>query len=327
MSDIPDMLYLFIPNSIRSVFYNFLDHFTASYTKRILVEALQLLSQLWPYLVLGIVVSTIVKVFVSKEQMAAYFSRNSSTATILIASLIGVVSPVGSYIIIPMSAALLVIGVPLPALMALMVSSPLINPNLFVLTAGAMGLEMALLRAGSALLLGSTAGYLTLWLVNRKLLDPQKVIRNDQQFSLSQFSGKSKERTPSGFLLELYKMTRYVSKYFFLAIVLAAAIKIAVNPKVIILLFSSESFLSVAISTAAGVPFYVCGGAAIPVVQQLADLGMSQGAVLAYFISGPITKISNLVIIQAAFKRSILTLYLALGILGALLIGLLYNLF
>ena len=219
MSDIPDMIYLFIPNSIRSVFYNFLDHFAASYTKRILVEAIQLLGQLWPYLVLGIVFSTVVKVFVSKEQMVTYFSRKSSSAAILIAALIGVVSPVGSYVIIPMSAALLGIGVPLPALMALMVSSPLINPNLFVLTAGAMGIEMAVLRTVSALLLGSTAGYLTLLLVNKKLLDPQRVIRNGEQFSLSQYSGKSKERTFSGFLLELFKMTRYVSKYFFLAIV------------------------------------------------------------------------------------------------------------
>ena len=74
MLDIPDIIHLFIPNSIRSVFYNFLDHFTTSYTKRILVEALQLLGQLWPYLVMGIVVSTIVKVFVSKEQMALMVS-------------------------------------------------------------------------------------------------------------------------------------------------------------------------------------------------------------------------------------------------------------
>jgi len=130
------VIYLVKTLSIRAFFYNFLDHFSASYTRRILEEAVQLLGQLWPYLLLGIMVSTLVKVFVSREQMAGYFSRKNSSVTILIASLIGVISPVGSYVIIPMSAALLGIGVPLPALMALMVSSPLINPNLFVLTAG-----------------------------------------------------------------------------------------------------------------------------------------------------------------------------------------------
>jgi uncharacterized membrane protein YraQ (UPF0718 family) len=314
-------------NSIRTLFFEFLDHFSASYTKRILAEAVGLLGQLWPYLVMGIVLSTVVKVFVSKQQMSVFFSDKRNTTTILTASLIGVISPVGSYVIIPMSAALLAIGVPLPALMALMVASPLINPNLFVLTAGAIGLEMAILRTLSAFILGCVAGYTTRWLIRKQVLLPDQVTRNGQQFTLDPYSGNTKERTVSGFLRELYKMSRYVSKYFFLAIVLAAAIKIAVNPKIVIRLFDSDGFLAVVLSTAAGVPFYVCGGAAIPVVQQLADLGMSQGAVLAYFISGPITKISNLVLIQATFKKAILFQYLTIGILGALVFGLLYNLF
>lgn len=321
------MIYLWNSNSIRSVFFDFLDHFDASYTKQILWEAIALLGQLWPYLVLGIVLSTVIKTFVSKERMAGYFGRKRSGVTILLAAFIGALSPVGSYVIIPMSAALLGTGVPLPALMALMVSSPLINPNLFVLTAGAMGLEIALLRAISSILLGSFAGYLTLWLIRKKRLDPDHILRNSGEFSLDQFSDVGNERTLSGFLLELYKMTRYVSKYFFLAILLAAAIKIAVNPEVIVKLFDSDNILSVIISTGAGVPFYVCGGAAIPVVQQLADLGMSKGAVLAYFISGPVTKISNLVVIQSVFKKAILIQYLAIGILGALIFGMLYNLF
>lgn len=259
--------------------------------------------------------------------MSAFFSKRSAATTILYAAIIGVISPVGSYVIIPMSAALLVIGVPLPALMALMVSSPLMNPNLFVLTAGAMGLEMAILRTLAALILGCIAGYTAQWLIRKQWLFPEKVIRNKGQFSVDQFSGETAERTVPGFLLELYKMARYVSKYFFLAIVFAAVIKILVNPDAIVRFFGGDSFLSVAISTGAGVPFYVCGGAAIPVVQQLAELGMSKGAVLAYFISGPVTKISNLVLLQTIFRRAILIQYLAIGILGALAFGLLYNLF
>ena len=291
------------------------------------MEAWDLLGQLWPYLVFGIILSTLVKTLISKQRMANFFSKRNHMATILLASMIGVVSPIGSYIIIPMSAALLGIGVPLPVLMALMVSSPLINPNLFVLTAGAMGMEMAILRVMAAFFLGSIAGYATLWLERIQFLNPGSVLKENQSFSIENFTDTGRERTIGGFLHELYKMARYVSKFFFLAIVLAAAIKIAVNPSIIVRLFDSDNILSVILSTGAGVPFYVCGGAAIPVVQQLADLGMSKGAVLAYFISGPITKISNLVIIHAAFKRIILIEYLVIGMLGAAILGFLYNLF
>lgn len=312
---------------MRQFLYHFLDNLHASYTARILSESLLLLVQLWPYLVGGIILSAVIKYYFSKDKMAGFFSSNRSVLHILLAAVIGVVSPLGSYVIIPLSAALLVTGVPLSVLMALMVSSPLMNPNLFVLTAGAMGLEMALMRTISALLLGVLAGYIALWLEQTGRLDPGKVLRNPEQFTVEGIKRGEMERTPRGFLVELYRMARYISKYFFLAIILAAAIKIAVNPKIIVRLFDSDNLLSVILSTAAGVPFYVCGGAAIPVVQQLADLGMSQGAVLAYFISGPVTKISNLVLLQAAFKRIILIEYLIIGLLGAVAIGFIYNLF
>ena len=321
------MKLLLLLNALSSAYYDLLNRFSGSYTRKILMEAWDLLGQLWPYLVFGIILSTLVKTLISKQRMANFFSKRNHMATILLASMIGVVSPIGSYIIIPMSAALLGIGVPLPVLMALMVSSPLINPNLFVLTAGAMGMEMAILRVMAAFFLGSIAGYATLWLERIQFLNPGSVLKENQSFSIENFTDTGRERTIGGFLHELYKMARYVSKFFFLAIVLAAGIKIAVNPSIIVRLFDSDNILSVILSTGAGVPFYVCGGAAIPVVQQLADLGMSKGAVLAYFISGPITKISNLVIIHAAFKRIILIEYLAIGMLGAAILGSLYNLF
>jgi len=215
----------------------------------------------------------------------------------------------------------------LHVLMALMISSPLINPNLFLLTTGAMGLEMAFLRTLSAFVLGVSAGYITLWMEKRYNLTTETVLKKNKQYTLTPYFNGEDKRSISGFFNELYRMTRYVSKFFFLAVFLAAAIKILVNPTFIVRVFDSDSFFSVALLTGAGIPFYICGGAAIPVVQQLADLGLSKGAVLAFFISGPVTKISSLVIIMQAFEKSILVLYLTIGIVGALVIGVFYNLF
>jgi uncharacterized membrane protein YraQ (UPF0718 family) len=232
----------------------------------------------------------------------------------------------GSYVIIPLSAALYGIGVPLPPLMALMISSPLINPNLFILTAGALGIEMAILRTLSALILGILSGYLTVFMINKKIIKTGNVLRNDTTFIINEDSANKNRNTFSRFLVELYRMTIYISKYFFLAILIAAVIKIFVNPNYIMRFFGDNNFLSVLITSGAGIPFYVCGGAAIPVVQQLAELGMSKGAILAFFISGPVTRISNLILINFTFKRAILWLYLLVGIGGAFVFGLIYNL-
>ena len=260
--------------------------------------------------------------YISKNKIAGFFTKNNDLS-IIVASLIGVMSPLGSYVQIPLSAALFFTGVPLPVLMALMMSSPLINPNLFILTTGTFGLHMALARVISAFILGVVAGYATDQLLKNKWLQINNIVNKETEMWV-----KNDNETEPGWKLfgtELLKMTKFISKYFFLAIIFAAAIKILVNPIYIIRIFGGNSFLSVLLSTGAGIPFYVCGGAAIPIVQQLAELGMNKGSVLAFFISGPATKISNLIILKAAFNIKIFLIYILTAVLGAFLFGIVYN--
>ena len=311
---------------LESLYYNFLNHYEGSYTKKVLEEALVLLGNLWPYLVSGIFATSLIKIFISKNRITEFF-QNRKNLSIFLAALFGVISPLGSYVIIPLSAALFLMGTPLPVLMSLIMSSPLINPTLFLLTAGAFGYEMAVLRLLSAFLLGISAGYITLWLINIKFIKPEIAVNKNNHHNIAYYQQSSSKPLVKKFGTELYKMSIYISKYFFLGILLAAIIKILMPPNLMIRLFNGNNFLSVLFSTGAGVPFYVCGGAAIPVVQQLADLGMAKGAVLAFFISGPVTKISNLVLVKTAFNSKVFFFYFSLSIIGAFLFGLTYNIF
>ncbi len=73
-----------------------------------------------------------------------------------------------------------------------------------------------------------------------------------------------------------------------------------------------------------GVPFYSCGGAAIPLVEVLKDMGMNNGAVLAFFIAGPATKLSTLYIYKSLLGVQALLLFLALTLTGAYVSGLFF---
>ena len=322
-----DSVFIYVrADFLESLFYNFLNHYEGSYTKKVLEEALVLLGNLWPYLVSGIFVTSLIKIFISKNKITAFF-QNRKNLSIFLAALFGVISPLGSYIVIPLSAALFLMGTPLPVLMSLIMSSPLINPNLFLLTAGAFGYEMAILRLLSAFLFGISAGYFTLWLINIKFIHPEIALNKNNHNNIAWYQQPDYKPFINKFGIELYKMTIYISKYFFLGILLAAIIKILMPPNLMIKLFNGNNFLSVLFSTGAGIPFYVCGGAAIPVVQQLADLGMSKGAVLAFFISGPVTRISNLVLVKTAFSSRVFLFYFSVSIIGAFLFGLTYSIF
>jgi uncharacterized membrane protein YraQ (UPF0718 family) len=114
-------------------------------------------------------------------------------------------------------------------------------------------------------------------------------------------------------------------KYFSIAIIIAAAIKNLVSAEQVAWILGSGSFMAVVFAAGAGIPLYSCGGAAIPILQQLAELGMTQGAVLAFFISGPSTRISNLILLKSVFNWRILTLYLSIILCGAIVLGFLYN--
>jgi uncharacterized membrane protein YraQ (UPF0718 family) len=309
---------------VQSIWYTFRDHYSGSYTRRVLEEAVALLSELWPYLVAGIILTTLIKIYLSKEQVATFFNR-SKNVSVLLAAAIGVIAPLGSYVVIPLSASLFLLGTPLPVLMALLVSSPLIDPNLFILTAGAFGYKLALARLVSSFFLGLAAGYITQWLLKLDVIQENRILKNDAGMTASVPEANPEMKAITKFFKSLSGMTLCICKYFFLSIILAALIKILTPPDLMLKLFSGNNFLSVLFSTAAGIPFYTCGGAAIPVVRELADFGLSQGAVLAFFIAGPVTKFSNMVLMYAAYNFRIFMVYILTGILGALLFGWVYN--
>jgi len=50
-------------------------------------------------------------------------------------------------------------------------------------------------------------------------------------------------------------------------------------------------------------------------------MGMGQGAALAFFITGPATKISTLISLNAVLSRKVAAIYLVVTILGGMLIG------
>ena len=77
-------------------------------------------------------------------------------------------------------------------------------------------------------------------------------------------------------------------------------------------------------SVALGVPLYACGGGSIPVIDSMMQMGMTRGAALAFFISGPATKFSTLSVFGTVFGSRLLGLYLAVMLVGALIWGWVY---
>lgn len=310
------MIYLLINKIDPTVNWNDLYYrFLQSHTHRVMEQVFALIVQLLPYLIISILLSTIIKQYTTAENLKKFISGKNIHLSIILAALLGIVSPLGSYVVIPLAAALIIAGLPLAPIMTFMVSSPLINPGLFFLTLGALGTEMAVMRVVSAFVLGISAGWITLYAINDNIPSVKKLPDGDA----------SKLIKKRNLTQEALAYTKYISKYFFIGIVVAALTKVFIPVSWLSAILGSNHIVSIFAATLAGVPFYTCGGAELPVIQQLADLGADKGAILAYFTSGPATKVATVVLIIAVFRKEIAYLYFSTTIIGAILMGLIHH--
>lgn len=240
------------------------------------------------------------------------FSSKSEFVAILTAALIGLVSPLPTYAAIPIGLSLLTAGIPFSAVMAFIISSPLMNPTVFFLTVTQIGLEMAVARTFTAFLLAVIGGLLTV-----------KIFRNLYQ------GQTSVERAPQpacrSLKSEILGNTKYMVKYFSIALLMSAAVRALVPPQTITTMLGGNAKVSTLIAIGMGVPFYTCGGSAIPFVQTLMEMGMNKGAMLAFFLAGPATKLETLYAYKTMMGGRVLVFFLSITLVFSYVAGLLYS--
>ena len=218
-------------------------------------------------------------------------------------------SPLPSYAAIPIGLSLLPLGVPFSAIMAFSIASPLINPSVLFLTVSQLGMEIGIARVGATLVL-SVAGGLIFGRMFRNIQIP--------------FIEDNRRRYQRTFWKELWRGTLFFGKYFSIALLISAVVKAIVSPELVTNILGHHIRRSLLIAIAMGVPFYSCGGAAIPFVEVLKDMGMNKGAVLAFFVAGPATKLATLYIYKSLLGISALILFLVITLVGAYFSGLLF---
>jgi uncharacterized membrane protein YraQ (UPF0718 family) len=98
-----------------------------------------------------------------------------------------------------------------------------------------------------------------------------------------------------------------------------------VPTSLIVSLFSGESIFSVPLAALIGLPLYVSGEGAIPLIKALMEGGAGEGAMMAFMITGPATSAWVIAGITAFMKKKVIGLYIGFVFVGGVLIGYLYQ--
>lgn len=122
-----------------------------------------------PFFLISIGLSVVVRSLRLEGAIRRAFDNHIGIA-ILAATLVGAFSPFCSCTVIPIVSSLLLSGVPLAPIMAFWVASPTMDPEIFALSVGILGWDLALVRLGATLLLSLAAGGLTWALMQTRWL-------------------------------------------------------------------------------------------------------------------------------------------------------------
>jgi len=293
-------------DSVKEIYFYLLDVFEGTYTLRILQAFFELLIDIVPYFIISILIQCLLTRVVNKKNI----TLKTTNLSMFAAGLLGLLSPMPTYAAVPIGLSFVGLGVPVSTVIVFVIASPLLNPSVFFLTITQLGFKIAIARLVAAYGLALLGGFLF-----RIFFRSFEIDRDDKLKDLF---------TPRrSFLKDFYRTSLFLGKYFLIALVISAAVKALVSPEWITRTMGPYIQRSLVIAIALGIPFYSCGGAAIPIIEVLRDMGMNDGAILAFFIAGPATKIETMYIFKSMLGFKVLIFYLLITIIGAYFSGLL----
>lgn len=289
-----------------------------------------------PFLLLSASVAGYLEAASADQLIGKVFSDRVLIA-ISAAAVFGALSPFCSCGVIPLIAALLVAGVPLSAVMAFWVASPIMSPSMFVVTSAGIGMEFALVKTASAIAVGFSAGMATL--VLQRIGSFREPLRESRAISCSANSSTDKLKNPvtvwkvwlhpermQVFKQKTLAMVFFLGKWLTLAFLLESLMVEFLPAEVLGDWLGSDSTWAIPISALVGVPAYMNGFAAVPVVAGLMDNGMSPPAALTFMLAGAMTSIPAAIAVFSLVKRPLFIWYIALALVGAIAAGWAYQL-
>jgi len=287
-----------------------------------------------PYLLLSIGLAAYAGASGADNLIARAFTGSPATM-ILLAALAGGLSPFCSCGVIPLIAALLTMGVPLSAVMAFWLASPVMDPSMFVLTAGVLGSEFAIAKTLAAVGLGILGGAITHSIVRAGgLSDPLRdgignggcagaKVRVEKPVVWRFWTDPARLQK---FWREALKTTLFLAKWLTLAFILESLMLAYIPATWVAAAVGGSGLGSIAVASLVGVPAYLNGYAALPLVSGLMNQGMAAGAGMAFLIAGGVTSLPAAIAVFALVKRTVFLLYVGLSLSGAFLAGLLFQL-
>lgn len=300
-----------------------------------LLNAWAFVRYLAPFLAAGIVLGALVSTFAPRER-AVRFLRSRKWWMLPAAGLVGLVSPACTYGTVPVFMEMIKAGAPMAPAATFLVASALVNPQIFLLTAGALGVWVALAQAAASLAFSILIGLLVARAQDRgidlegselKAARTAEQLRECEKARCEHSPRRHKHAAlmslpwPRRLALSILDLTEFVGFYFLLGTLVASLAAQFIPAGAVIAAVGEGRWWAVPLAALVSIPTYICGGGTIPFLARASEMGMATGAVLAFLIAGPATRVTALSALAVLFKKRVVLAYAVLLLLFAWVVG------
>jgi uncharacterized membrane protein YraQ (UPF0718 family) len=297
---------------------------------QILRETWHLLQDASVYVIFGILVAGMLRIFLSPGTVARHLGRGRFSS-VFKASLLGIPIPLCSCGVLPAAASLKKQGANKGATTAFLISTPESGVDSVALTYALLDPVMTIARPVAAFATAAAAGLSENLLTKGEeeikakpdltcpvdgCCDGQECLPEDHS-SHHSFS----EKLRAGLAYALNDLWNDIAVWFLVGIVLAGVIT-ALVPADVLTRTLGGGLPSMLIMLAAGIPLYICATASTPIAAALILKGVSPGAALVFLLVGPATNITSLTVLLGILGKRATAIYLTAIALSAVIFGL-----
>ena len=276
----------------------------------------------WPYLLMSAVIASLLTVYLDMDRISAFLQRYRR-AGVVAATVAAVGTPLCSCgtmaVILGMMAGMM----PWAPVVAFLVSSPLTSPQELFYSAGLFGWPFALSFFVASIVLGLAGG------LAASLAESRGWFANQARF-VKECCAAATERvtskvTPALFLTETFRAGRRLLIVFVVFAFVGYFLNGLIPAHWIPTLFGGGKLYSVPLAATLALPFYINTEASLPLVRALLDSGMSEGAALAFLISGAGTSFGAMAGALTVARWRVVGVVLTTLWAGAILFGFAYD--
>jgi len=260
--------------------------------------------------------------FFPPERSKKILSRFHGLGANTVAALLGTVTPFCSCSSVPLFIGFTSAGLPLGVTFSFLISSPMVDLGSLVLLTSIFGARIAVLYV----ILGLVVAILGGSLIEKLHMEPyiESFILRAGNVDI-----ESPDLTTQDRLIyakeQMVSTFKKVFPYILIGVGIGAFIHNWIPENWVVALLGRNNPFGVILATLLGVPFYADIFGTIPIAEALLFKGAQLGTVLSFMMSVTTLSIPSMVMLRKAIKPKLLALFIAICIVGIILVGYLFN--